>query len=140
MGGCTEKTAKRPEWARKNSRDEREKSPTYHRETQLVEELRRQLAEARNEREQVEHAAEIRSAELRAQLQQADATNRSLQAYLTFLKRSYASVFQPDLAQLLGGSKNGINCNLLKAQNTLETSDMSPGLSPQAVTREQQHR
>ncbi|GAA48532.1 outer dense fiber protein 2 [Clonorchis sinensis] len=123
----------------KTGRDEREKSPTYQRETQLVEELRRQLAEARNEREQVEHAAEIRSAELRAQLTQADATNRSLQAYLTFLKRSYASVFQPDLAQLLGSSKNGVNCNLFKGQNTLETSDMSPGLSPQAVTREQ-HR
>ncbi|CAH8600537.1 unnamed protein product [Heterobilharzia americana] len=62
----------------------------------LIQELRRELNEARNEKKQIENRTEIRLNDLRAQLNQADATNRSLQAYLTFLKRSYASVFQSD--------------------------------------------
>nr|CAX73802.1 outer dense fiber of sperm tails 2 [Schistosoma japonicum] len=63
----------------------------------LILELRRELCEAHNEKKQIENQTEMRLNDLRAQLNQADATNRSLQAYLTFLKRSYASVFQPDL-------------------------------------------
>ncbi|CAH8621202.1 unnamed protein product [Schistosoma curassoni] len=64
---------------------------------ELIQELRRELCEAQNEKKQIENRTEIRLNDLRAQLNQADATNRSLQAYLTFLKRSYASVFQPDM-------------------------------------------
>ncbi|KAA3681508.1 uncharacterized protein DEA37_0010736 [Paragonimus westermani] len=78
----------------------------------IVADLRRQLADARSERAQTEHRAEMRMADLRAQLTQADATNRSLQAYLTFLKRSYASVFQPDLAPLFGTTERTVNVNL----------------------------
>ncbi|KAF8565541.1 hypothetical protein P879_07026 [Paragonimus westermani] len=78
----------------------------------IVADLRRQLADARSERAQTEHRAEMRMADLRAQLTQADATNRSLQAYLTFLKRSYASVFQPDLAPMFGTTERTVNVNL----------------------------
>ncbi|KAF7232327.1 hypothetical protein EG68_07866 [Paragonimus skrjabini miyazakii] len=78
----------------------------------MIADLRRQLADARSERAQTEHRAEMRMADLRAQLTQADATNRSLQAYLTFLKRSYTSVFQPDLAPLLGATDRAVNLNL----------------------------
>lgn len=63
----------------------------------VVQELRRLLAESQREREATERKASAHVNELMAQLTQADATNRSLQAYLSFLKNSYASVFQPEL-------------------------------------------
>ncbi|CAL8068453.1 unnamed protein product [Calicophoron daubneyi] len=69
----------------------------------LITELRRELDEARKERDNSTRQAEVRLADLQAQLNQADATNRSLQAYLTFLKRSYTSVFQSDVIPLLNG-------------------------------------
>ncbi|KAL7055155.1 hypothetical protein AAHC03_024289 [Spirometra sp. Aus1] len=59
----------------------------------VIAELRGQLAEARRDAEEVERRSTARLSELRAQLAQSDAANHSLQAYLAFLKRSYASIF-----------------------------------------------
>ncbi|CAH8552209.1 unnamed protein product [Schistosoma turkestanicum] len=77
----------------------------------LIQELKRELCEVRNEKKQLE----IHSNDLRAQLNQTDATNRSLQAYLTFLKRSYTSVFQSDMIMnpaLISGNQSMITKNL----------------------------
>ncbi|CAH8866293.1 unnamed protein product [Trichobilharzia szidati] len=97
----------------------------------LIQELRRELTEAQNEKKQIENRTEIRLQDLRAQLNQADATNRSLQAYLTFLKRSYASVFQTDDMLL-------INPVLFSQNNpvkrTLATKHLGENIVPNTTT------
>ncbi len=73
------------------------RSNVHHAELEsTIEELRRQLAQQRLANEESEQKASTRLADLRAQLVQSDAANRSLQAYLTFLKRSYTSIFDGD--------------------------------------------
>ncbi|KAL3314007.1 outer dense fiber of sperm tails 2 [Cichlidogyrus casuarinus] len=57
-------------------------------------ELRKDVSKMRKERAELERRSNARLSELRLQLNQADVTNRSLHSYLTFLKRSYTSVFQ----------------------------------------------
>nr|CAH8866644.1 unnamed protein product [Trichobilharzia regenti] len=90
----------------------------------LIQELRRELTEAQNEKKQIENRTEIRLQDLRAQLNQADATNRSLQAYLTFLKRSYASVFQTDDMLLINPVL--FNQNNYPGKRTLATKKQLP--------------
>ncbi|CAH8660617.1 unnamed protein product [Dicrocoelium dendriticum] len=91
-----------------NANYEQEPNKRGSDQTELIEELRKEIVEAKKEREQAEYRAERIITDLRAQLSQSDATNHSLQAYLTFLKRSYASVFQPVLT---GDTHAGIMMN-----------------------------
>ncbi|VDD83093.1 unnamed protein product [Mesocestoides corti] len=68
---------------------------------EIIEDLKRQLTQQQLAASEAERISASRLAELRAQLAQSDAANRSLQAYLTFLKRSYSSIFDGD-----GGATN----------------------------------